>query len=301
VIPCYEGARFLGEAIESCLGQTYTRVEIIVVDDASPDDCARIAEGYASRDDRVRVIRRRKNGGVARAFNTGFQAARGEYFSRLAQDDLFREDAISLMHEQLRGRADLGLVYCDMQKIDENANVTGLLEAKDPEGWFSQGGTLGLCVMWPRKVWNAVGRFDPFFDKAEDLEYWLRLSQRFAIEKIAGEAPVYVRFHTGMASEVYRMRQWAAATLARRLHREDWSESHRGSLRPGGRAKPRRELAAIYWDASWMFYHADDMKAALRCAWRAARYRPYRLSYWRHVLGAALRVVAGTSPARAET
>ena len=81
VIPCYNGLRFLPQAIESCLRQTYRDLEVIVVDDASPDDCAAIAERYASRDDRVRVIRRPANGGVSRAFNTGFEAARGEYFA----------------------------------------------------------------------------------------------------------------------------------------------------------------------------------------------------------------------------
>jgi glycosyltransferase involved in cell wall biosynthesis len=84
VIPVYGGTRFLGEAIESCLAQTYRDIEIIVVDDASPDESAEIAEGYARRDARVRLVRRAINGGVSRAFNSGFDVARGEYLTRLA-------------------------------------------------------------------------------------------------------------------------------------------------------------------------------------------------------------------------
>src|SRR5438477_12732943 len=81
VIPCYNGAAFLAEAIESCLRQTYRDLEIIVVDDASPDHCAEIAGRYAAADSRVRVLRRARNGGVSSALNTGFRRARGEYFS----------------------------------------------------------------------------------------------------------------------------------------------------------------------------------------------------------------------------
>src|SRR5437870_5661637 len=91
VIPCYGGASYLAEAIESCLRQTFANIEIIIVDDASPDDSAEIAERYARQDKRVTVIRHSKNGGVSRAFNSGFRIATGEYFARLAQDDRFRD------------------------------------------------------------------------------------------------------------------------------------------------------------------------------------------------------------------
>src|SRR6516165_8538835 len=73
VIPCFRGERFLAKAVESCLGQAYPLIEIIVVDDASPDSCAAIAERYALADGRVRVVRRPSNGGVSRAFNSGYE------------------------------------------------------------------------------------------------------------------------------------------------------------------------------------------------------------------------------------
>ncbi len=95
VIPCYNGAPYLSEAIESCLRQTMTDFEIVIVDDASPDDCAQIAERFARSDPRIRLIRREKNGGVSAAFNSGFAVARGRFFTRLAQDDVFYPDALA--------------------------------------------------------------------------------------------------------------------------------------------------------------------------------------------------------------
>ena len=123
IVPCYRGSRFLAEAIESCLRQTHRELEVIVVDDASPDDCAEIAERYARSDSRVRVIRRPENGGVSRAFNSGLEAARGEYLTRLAQDDVFGESAIEVMLRQLQDHPDAGLVYCDGHVIDERGAV----------------------------------------------------------------------------------------------------------------------------------------------------------------------------------
>src|SRR5437868_315064 len=94
VIPCYKGEKFLAQSIESCQRQTYPNIEILVVDDASPDRCAEIAADFADRDPRIRVLRRPQNGRVSRAFNTGYEAACGEYFTRLAQDDVFCDDAV---------------------------------------------------------------------------------------------------------------------------------------------------------------------------------------------------------------
>jgi glycosyltransferase involved in cell wall biosynthesis len=218
VIPCYQGARFLEEAIESCLVQTYSDIEIIVVDDASPDECAEIAARYACRDGRVRVVRRAVNGGVSRAFNSGFEVARGEYFTRLAQDDRFRKDAIDIMVRHVKEHPDAGLVYCDTQTIDEQGRVTGLSTAADPEEFRADLRCLGVCVLWPRAVWDEVGSFDPEFDTAEDYEYWRRIIKRYPLYKCDGEAPLFFRVHEQQGSNQFAVRQEFAHWNARIRH-----------------------------------------------------------------------------------
>lgn len=227
VIPCYRGARYLGEAIESCLRQTYGDLEVIVVDDASPDDCAAIAERYARRDGRVRVIRRPSNGGVSRAFNSGFEIARGEFFTRLAQDDLFREDAIALMVRHAREHPDAGLVYCDQQTIDEEGRVIGLHPAADPDDFLAGRYYLGVCVLWPRAVWDKVGAFDPEFDTAEDYEYWRRIAKSFPLSKCEGNAPLFFRSHPLQGSNRFAIRQEFAHWNARVRHCGSWWQALR--------------------------------------------------------------------------
>ncbi len=207
IIPCYRGSRFLGQAIESCLRQTHRELEVIVVDDASPDDCAEIAERYAQSDSRVVVIRRSENGGVSRAFNSGLEVARGDYMSRLAQDDLFGESAIEVMLRRLQERPEAGLVYCDGNLIDARGEVKTRVCVPEPARVLSFRNRLGLCVMWRRAVWEKVGGFDPRFDTAEDFEYWMRIAQHFSFTKCPDIAPFYYRVHDSMGSHVFYKRQ----------------------------------------------------------------------------------------------
>jgi glycosyltransferase involved in cell wall biosynthesis len=211
VIPCYKGARFLPAAIESCLQQTYQELELIVVDDASPDECAMIAERYAQRDSRVRLIRHTQNWGVSRAFNTGFNAAKGSYFTRLAQDDVFHPEAIAAMVSDLERKHEAALTYCDCQSIDENGVIRKEPEVSpQPSRVLVWRNLVGLCVMWRRSVWEAIGGFDPEFDTAEDHEYWLRVSRSFALSKCPGGPYFFGRYHENQGSIVFGPRQESA-------------------------------------------------------------------------------------------
>jgi glycosyltransferase involved in cell wall biosynthesis len=227
VIPCYRGARYLPFAIESCLSQTYERMEVIVVDDASPDDCAAIAQRYAASDDRVRVIERADNGGVSEAFNTGFDASRGQYLTRLAQDDVFREDATECMVSFLEAHPGVALTYCDFQVIDDRGNVIGRRRVPPSEKALRFRNDIGLCVMWRRKVWEALGGFSSDYDTAEDFEYWLRIANRFPIGRCPDCAPMYVRTHCDTGTNRLFDRQETATIGILNLACKQYNTRHR--------------------------------------------------------------------------
>ena len=231
VIPCYRGAEYLAFAIESCVVQTYKNLEIIVVDDASPDDCAAIAQRYAASDRRIRVIRRAENGGVSRAFNTGYEASLGQYFTRLAQDDVLREDAIERMVRVLAAYPDVGLVYSDYEKIDEKGRFIACATVPNPSRALRWRNDIGLCVMWPRTVWEALGGFSSEYDTAEDFEYWLRIASRFRIARCPGGALLYVRSHGQAGSNVYYEKQHVATVRLLKWAAEAYDPSGRLQLR----------------------------------------------------------------------
>ena len=94
VIPVYNGANYLAQAIDSALAQTYSNVEVVFVDDGSTDggETERVARGYG---DRIRYLRK-ENGGVATALNAGIEVMTGEYFSWLSHDDLYLPEKVAL-------------------------------------------------------------------------------------------------------------------------------------------------------------------------------------------------------------
>ena len=157
VVPCYKDERYLAQAIESCLRQTHRELEVIVVDDASPTPDAALAERLAAADPRVRVVRRPENGMISRALNSGYAVARGEFHSRLAQDDYFDTDAIARLVATLRAAPDAGLAYADMRMVDADGVVLQPMPCERPERALFPANRVGLCVMWPAAVYDAVG------------------------------------------------------------------------------------------------------------------------------------------------
>lgn len=120
VMPSYNLSEFLPAAIESVLKQDYDSFELIVVDDCSPDDSYAIAQAYATKDPRVRVLRTPQNMYVAGALNTGIAAARGEYFMALDADNELAPHSLRLLADSLDHRPDLSIVYGKMSVMVPN-------------------------------------------------------------------------------------------------------------------------------------------------------------------------------------
>lgn len=117
VMPNYNGHRFVEQAIDSVLSQTYQNFELLVVDDCSKDDSLWLIKQNAQSDSRIRIIALEKNVGVANARNVGIQEAKGRYISLLDNDDLWTEDKLERQLAIAENGADI--VYCSYDFIDE--------------------------------------------------------------------------------------------------------------------------------------------------------------------------------------
>ena len=117
VMPNYYGYRFVEQAINSVLSQTYKNFELLVVDDCSKDDSLSLIQQKAQSDSRVRVIALEHNAGVANARNIGIKEAKGEYIALLDNDDLWTEDKLERQLDLAQKGADI--VYCSYDFIDE--------------------------------------------------------------------------------------------------------------------------------------------------------------------------------------
>lgn len=187
-IPAYNAERYIAEAIDSVLAQSYRDFELLLINDASTDATGTIMEGYAS-DARVRVIHHPTNQQRPRTRSEGVALARGEYIALLDADDRCSRDRLLRQAECLDANPDIDVVGSWWRRIDEQGRS---LPAKKSRRYLSpaaiQAWLLFRCVIHNPTVMarTAVMRqfvYDPGFPIAEDYEVWARMlvPHKFAI------------------------------------------------------------------------------------------------------------------------
>src|ERR687890_1501399 len=197
VIPCYNQARFLGEAIQSVLSQGYTHFEIVVVDDGSRDGTEGVASGYAGEDARVRLVKQ-ENRGLAAARNRGLAEARGEYLVFLDSDDRLLFEALEVGVRELEAHPGCAFVSGICRKITADGSIVAGWEQfrvrDDPYLELLRSCPVYVpAVMYRRFVFEAVGGFDTSYRAAEDYDLYYRVLERF---------PVYC--HDTLVAEIRR-------------------------------------------------------------------------------------------------
>ena len=111
IVPVYNVEKYLSKCIDSILSQTYKNLEIILVDDGSPDSSPKICDKYKERDNRIKVIHK-KNGGLASARNAGMDIATGKYIGFVDSDDMIAEDMYEvLLENMIKSNAEIAVCY----------------------------------------------------------------------------------------------------------------------------------------------------------------------------------------------
>ncbi len=185
IIPAYNTKRYLGEAIESALGQTYPAVEIIVVDDGSTDNTKDIAHSYW-KEGKIKYIHQ-ENKGLSAARNAGIRAAQGEYIALLDSDDIFLPSKLERQVAHLKAHPACGISYCDIYHFyEEEPDRLLKLQYKYYSGddffphllWKNF--INPLSVVLRRQVFDQCGYFNEAMRRSEDWEYWVRAAHRGA-------------------------------------------------------------------------------------------------------------------------
>lgn len=121
IVPIYKVEEYLRECIDSILNQTYQNLEIILVNDGSPDSCGQICEEYAKQDDRIVVIHK-ENGGLSDARNAGLDICKGEYISFVDSDDRIHPQFIEILYQNLvENKAEISIV--SLLKFNKNSDI----------------------------------------------------------------------------------------------------------------------------------------------------------------------------------
>lgn len=176
VLPTYNGAKYLRQAIESCLKQTYDNIELIIVDDCSSDNTPDIIKSFSDR--RVRYIRNEKNLRLPSSLNVGFKNAAGEYLTWTSDDNQFLPTAIEEMLDVLKNHPDGAFVYTDYYVMDLETGQT-LLKQIPSKLNMGKLNRIGACFLYKREVYETIGDYNPYYGLVEDYDYWIRISKRF--------------------------------------------------------------------------------------------------------------------------
>lgn len=186
IIPVYNGANYMREAIDSALSQTYQRLEVIVVNDGSGDNgqTEEIARSYGER---IRYFSK-PNGGVSSALNLGIRNMRGAYVSWLSHDDVYEPEKIMKQVEALDGCPENTIICCEARQIDEKSNPIPGHRLKTPflprrlysgeevlEALLKRGAFHGCSLLIPKTALEQVGGFDESLRFCQDLFMWYQL------------------------------------------------------------------------------------------------------------------------------
>ena len=207
IIPAFNAERYIAKAIESCLSQTYAPHEIIVIDDASTDGTAAIAESFPAP---VRVIRLTENNGVSVARNRGVAASTGDWIAFLDADDWFLPDKLELQRRCALENPKAVLIYTGYRMIGINGSESCGRFFSPRELWprLRYRDDINLSsVLLHRDAFDAVGGFDPAFHIAQDWDLWLRLAARYSVKMFAAVPEplvVYRRVAGSLSSNAMR-------------------------------------------------------------------------------------------------
>ena len=120
IVPVYKVEKYLDKCIESIVGQTYENLEIILVDDGSPDNCPAMCDRWAEKDSRIKVIHK-ENGGLSSARNAGLDACTGEYIYFLDSDDYIAENCIEMLFNTIISDGS-DMCIGNLMSVDESEN-----------------------------------------------------------------------------------------------------------------------------------------------------------------------------------
>lgn len=274
IIPAYNCAKYLPEAIASVLAQTYKNYEIIVVNDGSTDNTSEVMTPFL---DRVRYFEQ-SNQGVSATRNRGLYLATGELVAFLDADDVFLPHKLEHQAAVFAARPEVSIVNSGFQIITESGEELIAIERwhtipeLTPEIWLLHKPVLPSAMMIRRESALEVGGFDSRFFASEDVDLVLRMVAKGCKSAWLKEITVYYRQHQSSASWRNPTRQMANAELMQECFfaRSDLPESMR-------KLERQSKYDFLVWIAC-VLYQADCIDETIAYLKKSLKYTPYSWS-----------------------
>lgn len=209
IIPSYNHGKFLKKAIDSVLSQTYEEFELIILDDCSTDNSAKIINSY--RDKRIRKYFNKINNGAVNTLNQLIDLANGEYIALLNSDDYWSNDKLEKQLNYLEKNPNVGACFTWADFVNDHGKYiydleyapTDLFQKKNKTNsqWFRYFFENGNCLCHPsvmirKDIYDKLGKYKSIYRQLPDFEFWIRLIKRYNIH-IIEENLVHFRILSG--------------------------------------------------------------------------------------------------------
>lgn len=224
LLPVFNGERFIREAVESIIAQTFTDFELLVVDDGSTDRTPKILDSF--RDPRIRIHRNPSNLKLIASLNLGISLARGELIARMDADDIAMPMRLERQVDFLDRHPEVDVVGADIAVFEEvPIRSSRLMPPPTTPGQIHWELLRVSCIYHPtvmmrKRIFDSAKAYDPSFIHSEDYELWLRLARTRQLRNIA-EPLVYYRRHDESVSRKHgpAQREHAERALAMEIER----------------------------------------------------------------------------------
>jgi glycosyltransferase involved in cell wall biosynthesis len=281
IIPCFNAAAHLGDAISSVLQQSEKHIEVIVVDDGSTDASASLAASFGAK---VRYLHQ-QNQGAASARNSGLQQARGQYIAFLDADDWWHPQKLEAQLFHLRNCSSCGAVYAHWQvcgshldpswreHVAQRLDTSNSTVDQQHSGWLYHELLIDSVIhtssiLFRRQTIDRVGRFDESLLRGQDLDYWLRTSRISQVHRLPSVLSAY-REYRGSATTRPTQTNYRALVVERAI--ASW-----GYAGPDGQiadsAAVQRVLSQSWQDFGYLHLRSGSPKVALQSFGRARTY-----------------------------
>ncbi|MBW2646296.1 MAG: glycosyltransferase [Deltaproteobacteria bacterium] len=285
IIPVYNGERYIAQAIESALTQTYRKFEIIVVNDGSTDNSYEKIKPFLPS---VKYIFQ-ENQGVAAARNTAIKNSSGEFIAFLDQDDLWLPEKLELQVDYLLHNPDVGLVHSNMSYINEEGksiqrefDFPSRIAGRCFGELFIKNKIAILTVLLRRDCLDKVGLFNVQFSGVDDYDLLLRVSRYYPVWHINQSLAGY-RLHGSNTS-----RDWLGITLTRLRIIESLLETYPQIRSELGKKTVSDRLFQLYCEVARQHSHQNKHKAAIEYWKKAISVHPTKFSSYLEIIWSAI-------------
>ena len=188
LVPVYNQAHYLPEALDSLINQTYDNWEAIVVNDGSTDETPEVMKRYAEKDSRIRIFHK-ENGGCASALNEGLRNVQGEWICWLSSDDLFEPEKLSVHLQAIKQKPEIKFFHTYFYHLDDETGVKTPIQLDLNESippielevlrFFRMNYPNGISIAIHREVFEHMGYFNEKYRYGQDFDMWLRISAHY--------------------------------------------------------------------------------------------------------------------------